>query len=97
MAGIEITGGSESIATYRGKIKKAINDLTEQLKKTERALDTVKDGWNDEQFNRFRDNFNVDKEQIRTLCDILGEYDNVILSSFENDLKEYEGLKMNLN
>lgn len=81
---------------YRNKIRQRIQDLGEQLKSTENAIQTVGETWQDQNFQQFRDNFNVDKEKIKPLRDILTEYDDVILNNLQMKLEEYVGLNMAL-
>lgn len=82
---------------YRNKIRQRIQDLGEQLKNTESAIQTVGETWQDQNFQQFRDNFNVDKEKIKPLQEILNEYDESILNNLQMKLEEYVGLNMTLN
>ena len=82
---------------YRNKIRQRIQDLGEQLRSTENAIQTVGETWQDQNFQQFRDNFNVDKEKIKPLQEILTEYDEVILNNLQTKLEEYVGLNMTLN
>lgn len=78
-----------SINAYRGKINDAVEKLRTQLQKTELAIETVSESWKDNNFQEFRNNFNIDKEQIKPLCDILHNYDENILYGLEQKLKTY--------
>lgn len=86
----------ESINAYRGKIQDAIGKLRDQLAKTEIAIETVSDSWKDNNFQQFRENFNVDKEQIKPLCDVLSRYESDILYQLEQKLRTYIGGPMHL-
>lgn len=86
----------ESINAYRGKIQDAIEKLRTQLTKTEIAIETVSESWKDNNFQQFRENFNVDKEQIKPLCDVLSRYESDILYQLEQKLRTYIGGPMHL-
>ena len=81
----------ESIHEYRGKIQNAIEQLRTQLQKTETAVETVSESWKDNNFQQFRDNFNVDKEQIKPLCEVLSNYESNLLYQLEQKLRTYIG------
>ena len=81
----------ESIHEYRGKIQNAIEHLRTQLQKTETAVETVSESWKDNNFQQFRDNFNVDKEQIKPLCEVLSNYESNLLYQLEQKLRTYIG------
>lgn len=86
----------QALQEYRNKIRQRIQDLGEQMKSTENAIQTVGESWQDQNFQQFRDNFNVDKEKIKPLQDILNEYDEVILNNLQIRLEEYVSLNMAL-
>jgi uncharacterized protein YukE len=80
----------ESIHAYRGKIQDAIEKLKTQLSKTEIAVETVSESWKDSNFQQFRDNFNMDKEQIKPLCEVLSNYESNLLYQLEQKLRTYK-------
>ena len=86
----------ESIRAYRGKINDAIEKLERQLAKTEVAVETVSESWKDNIFMQFQQNFNVDKEQIKPLCNVLRVYESEILNQLEQKLRTYLGTTMHL-
>lgn len=79
----------DAINAYRGKINDAIEQLRIQLQKTQQAVDTVNQSWKDNNFQQFRNNFNIDKEQIKPLCDVLSNYESTILFELEQKLRTY--------
>ena len=81
----------DSIHAYRGKINDAIEKLKVQLQKTESAVEMVSESWKDNNFKEFQNNFNVDKEQIKPLCNVLSKYEGEILYQLENKLRTYIG------
>lgn len=81
----------ESIHAYRGKIQDSIEKLKLQLQKTESAVETVSQSWKDNNFMEFRNNFDVDKEQIKPLCNVLSNYESNLLYQLEQKLRTYIG------
>lgn len=81
----------ESIHAYRGKIVEAINNLKNQLKKTEAAVQTVSESWKDNNFMQFQNNFNEDKAKILPLCEVLNNYESNLLYQLEQKLRTYMG------
>ena len=91
-----VINNSASIHDYRGQIAHAIDELKLNLKKTERAIETVGESWKDDNFREFEDNFNQDKEQIIPLCDVLDNYQSNLLYQLEKKLEKHEGRRFKL-
>ena len=91
-----VINNSSSIHEYRGEIAHAIDELNLNLKKTERAIETVGESWKDDNFREFQDNFNQDKEQIGPLCSVLDNYQSNLLYQLEKKLERLEGRIFNL-
>ena len=91
-----VINNSASIHDYRGQIAHAIDELKLNLKKTERAIETVEESWKDDNFREFQDNFNQDKEQIIPLCDVLDNYQSNLLYQLEKKLEKLEGRRFKL-
>lgn len=91
-----VINNSASIHDYRGQIAHAIDELKLNLKKTERAIETVGESWKDDNFREFEDNFNQDKEQIIPLCDVLDNYQSNLLYQLEKKLEKLEGRRFKL-
>jgi uncharacterized protein YukE len=81
----------ESIQEFRFKIQDRIEELKEQLKSTESAIETVHKDWDDEVFRNFIDGFSKDKDEITKLCEVLSEYEENILAPFQQKLENYLG------
>ena len=88
---ITVDNDPEAIKAYRGKIQDSIEQLRNQLLKTESAVQTVSESWKDNNFMEFQTNFNVDKEQIKPLIKVLENYESNILSQLETKLRTYIG------
>ncbi len=81
----------DSIHAYRQQIADKIEQLKGLLQKTERAVETVSESWKDNNFQQFRANFEVDKEQIKPLCEVLSNYESNLLYQLEQKLRTYTG------
>lgn len=88
--GPTIITDSASINKYRNDIVHAIEELKQQFTKTERAIETVSESWKDDNFREFQEYFNEDKEQILPLCDVLNNYEGIILYELEEKIKIIE-------
>lgn len=89
-----VVNDPESINRFRSQINDAITDLQKQFEKTESAIETVSGSWQDDQFKQFRDNFEVDKEQIKPLWEVLEKYKDDILYNLEQKLRNYLDVPM---
>ena len=89
--GASIINNSESLNKYRGQIHQAIEDLKEQMKKTEQAIESVyENGWKDDNFRQFQNNFNQDKEKILPLCNVLDNYESNTLYHLQKKIESME-------
>ena len=84
-----VINNPDSIHDYRDKIGETIEELKQQLVKTESAIETVSESWRDENFQQFQNNFNEDKEKIRPLCEVLLNYKDNLLYQLEQKLRVY--------
>lgn len=93
----KIKNDPEALKSYRATVDQSIDDLKKKLKSTEDAIETVKnEGWDDPKFVQFEKNFSVDKEQIKSLYDVLERYINEVLIPLEDKLKDYGDTDMNV-
>ena len=79
----------EALAKFREHLKETSEDLREQLRKTEQAIETVAQGWKDTQFEKFSGEFERDKEKIEPLCKDIDSFEGEILYPFEMILRKY--------
>lgn len=73
-----------------------VEQLQEQLKNTERAMDEVATDWKDAQFKEYHKKFSEDKDKIAPLCKKLEEYESDILRPLAKIVEEYENLSFNM-
>ena len=70
---------ADALQRFRDDILDRVEYLRYQLKKTEAAMDAVAEGWKDDQFRKYNEEFSKDKEEIESLCKTLEEYDEGVL------------------
>lgn len=81
---------SESVKKFCDELADTVESLEEQLRKTEQAMEDVYEGWKDEKFQKYKQEFNKDKDEIKPLCKDLMEYESDVLYPIYKILKEYE-------
>lgn len=79
----------DELIDFRHKIQDAIDNLKDQLNKTERSLETVNESWDDIKFKEFYDAFGEDKEKILPLTEVFDEYQGEILLNLQQKLEIY--------
>jgi len=77
---------------FRNELLDTVDNLREQLKATERAIDDVAQEWKDSQFKKYNEEFSKDKEQIEPLCKKIEDYENDVLKGLYDIVYEYENL-----
>ncbi len=88
--------GSESMYRFCEDLLETVEQLQEQLKNTERAMDDVATDWKDAQFKEFHKQFGEDKDKINPLCKRLEDYEADILRPLADIVKEYEEQTFNM-
>lgn len=83
---------STSLKKFRNELLDTVEDLREQLRATENAIDEVSQEWKDPQFKKYHDEFCKDKEQIEPLCKKIEEYEDDVLRGLYDIVYEYENL-----
>ena len=84
----------EELIKFRGKIEQSIENLNQNLKKTEVAVETVGETWKDEKFTQFEQKFSEDKELIPPLCKALTEFNDDDLHQLQQIIEEYRDVPM---
>lgn len=83
---------STSLKKFRNELLDTVDNLREQLRATENAIDEVAQEWKDPQFKKYNDEFSKDKEQIEPLCKKIEEYEDDVLRGLYDIVYEYENL-----
>ena len=81
----------DELIDFRHKIQDAVENLNDQLKKTETSLETVNETWDDIKFKEFYDAFGEDKEKIIPLTKVFDQYQGEILLNLQHKLEDYLG------
>ena len=87
-----VINNSESVNKFCNELLDTVDDLRDQLKKTEQAMDDVAQEWKDPQFKKYHDEFSKDKEKIEPLCKKIEEYEDDVLRGLYDIVYEYENL-----
>ena len=88
----QIINDWEAMRTFRGQLRDAVDDLQEQLKKTEHALEEVANSWKDEQYRKYKEEFSKDKDEIPPLCEKINDFEEGPLQRLEEIIHEYTDL-----
>lgn len=83
---------SDELNNFRCQLSELSEKLMEQLRRTDTAMETVAKEWQDEQFNKYRDEFTEDRDLIQPLSDQINQFQELILQHFEEIAKEYGNL-----
>ena len=83
---------SESLKKFRNELLDTVDNLREQLRATEQAIEEVAQEWKDPQFKKYNEEFNKDKEQLEPLCKKIEEYEDDVLRGLYDIVYEYENL-----
>ena len=84
--------GAEALKKFRDDILERVDDLRDQLRKTEAAMDAVAEEWKDDQFRKYNEEFSKDKEEIEPLSKKLEEYESDVLAPLWKIVYDYENL-----
>lgn len=85
---------STSLMNFRNELLDTVEDLREQLRATENAIDEVSREWRDPQFQKYNSEFSKDKEEIEPLCKKIEDYEDDVLRGLYEIVYEYENLNM---
>lgn len=83
---------STSLKKFRNELLDTVDNLREQLRATESAIDEVSQEWKDPQFKKYNEEFSKDKEEIEPLCKKIEEYEDDVLRGLYDIIYEYENL-----
>ena len=83
---------AESMYRFCDEVLDTVEQLEEQLRNTEKAMEQVATDWKDAQFQKYNTKFSEDKEKIKPLCSKLEEYESDVLHPLADIIKRYEEL-----
>lgn len=79
----------DELYAFRCKLSELSENLMEQLRRTDAAMEAVAKEWQDEQFCKYRDEFCDDRDLIQPLSDQINQFQDGPLLQFENITREY--------
>lgn len=82
----------DDIFTFRNQLNELSDNLMQQLRRTDAAMEAVAKEWQDEQFHKYRDQFAGDRDIIQPLSDQIQQFQEGPLQQFEMIIREYLGL-----
>lgn len=82
----------ESLHKFRNELLDTVDNLRDQLKKTEQAMSNVATVWKDAQFMKYENEFSKDKDKIEPLCKDIEEFESDVLYPLEKILEKYSNL-----
>lgn len=88
----QIINDWEAMRKFRGDLRDAVEELQEQLKKTESAMEEVAKSWKDQQFLKYEEEFSKDKEEIPPLCKKITDFEEDPLQKLEEIIRKYTEL-----
>lgn len=90
MAGIDVD--IKAVKDFRTYLLNLSEDLQEQLKRTDAVIEDVATEWNDPQFKKFNDNFQLDKDTIKPLCEEIENFEAIVLGRYQTKVEDYLGM-----
>ena len=85
----QIINDWETMRKFRGDLRDAVEELQEQLKKTESAMEEVAKSWKDQQFLKYKEEFSKDKEEIPPLCTKITDFEEDLFQKLEEIIRGY--------
>lgn len=88
-----IINDSNAVQELRNELLRAVENLEEQLKVTEAALNTVAETFQDEQAKLFVESFDKDKQKLQPLMDDVAWFESDSLRKIQEWIEEYEAMR----
>lgn len=79
----------EALRKFKGELAETMESLEENLRKTEQSMEEVAQTWKDIQFDKYKREFDKDKEIIRPLCKNFGAFRDDVIEPLRNDVQDY--------
>ena len=87
-----IINDAQAVQELRNELLRAVEDLEEQLKTTEAALEKVFETWQDNQMKKFVESFANDKQKLQPLMDDIAWFENDPLKKIQKWIEEYDAM-----
>ncbi|MCM1451130.1 MAG: hypothetical protein NC102_02640 [Clostridium sp.] len=82
----------EAIQKFRYELLDIVENLQEQLKRTDAAMAEVASAWKDAQFQKYQREFSKDREIFLPLCKDIEEFESGPLAQLQSILETYNDL-----
>lgn len=79
----------DELYNFRCRLSELSENLMEQLRRTDAAMENVAKEWQDSQFQKYRDEFTEDRDLIQPLSDQINQFQEGPLQQFEIITREY--------
>lgn len=83
---------ADGMRKFRNQVEDTVDDLQTQLKRTDAAIEEVAQSWKDNQFKKFHEGFQEDKEIINSLCKTLQQWDDEVLYDIQKLIEKWDSL-----
>lgn len=80
---------ADELHRFRQKLLDTVDTLKEQLAATRTSVEEVSQAWKDNQFKKFKEDFEADAETIEPLCDAIAEVERENLAKREELVNKY--------
>lgn len=80
---------ADELHNFRCQLSELSENLMEQLRRTDAAMEAVAKEWKDEQFHKYRDEFTEDRDLIQPLSDQINQFQEGPLQQLEIIVREY--------
>ena len=79
----------DELYNFRCQLSELSDNLMEQLRRTDAAMETVAKEWQDERFQKYRDEFTEDRDLIQPLSEQFNQFQEGPLQQLEMIIREY--------
>lgn len=82
----------EAIQKFRNQLLELVEELQQQLRRTDAAMEEVAQVWKDEQFQKYYREFTKDRDIFPPLCKDIEEFESGPLYQLQSILETYRDL-----
>ena len=82
----------EAVQKFRNQLLQLVENLQEQLKRTDAAMEEVAKSWKDQQFQKYYSEFIKDRDIFPPLCKDIEAFEEGPLRELQTILKDYGDL-----
>ncbi len=86
---MQIITDLDAIVELRRKLTEVLQDLRDQYELAGRSIEEIAETWKDEQFRKFKEKFEEDREKLKPLCEKIEEYDSEVLDKLQRHIEGY--------